>query len=207
MEDLNCTVRWKLSTSNGLPYGVGMQPELQGYGADLPVFGIKITAYLHAGLGTNHSCRLGLGMRGKGLTECAYRCGCCCNLFSTIRYCRRNGRMRTLIRHAGPNPASPIPALAVAMIQSSFCARLVTTVGGTALPPPRRCAASHAAIALPPVTVRTNGEQHVAGAPQTEPRPQNRLAMYIHAPGVRALTTAIRSWEVRTSFDVWLTFP
>ena len=137
-------------------------------------------------------------------SDCAYRCGCCCNLFSTIRYCRRNGRMRTLIRHAGPNPASPIPALAVAMIESSFCARLVTTVGGTALPPPRRCAASHAAIALPPVTVRTNEEQHVAGAPQTEPRPQNRLAMYSHAPGVRALTTAIPSWEVRTSFDVWL---
>ena len=133
----------------------------------------------------------------------AYRC-CCCNLFPTIRCCRRNGRMGTLIRHAGLNQAPPIVTLAVAMIQSPFRARLMSAIGGTALPPPRCCAASRTAIALPAVTVRTNEEQHVAGAAQTEPRPQNRLAMYSHAPGVRALTTAIPSWEVRTSFDVWL---
>lgn len=115
--------------------------------------------------------------------------------------------MGTLIRHAGQNPALPILALPVSMIQSSFRARLVSPIGCPALPPPRCCAARRTAIALPAVTVRTNEEQHVAGAAQTEPRPQNRLAMYSHAPGVRALTTAIRSWEVRTSFDVWLTFP
>ncbi len=115
--------------------------------------------------------------------------------------------MGTLIRHAGLRPASPILALSVAMIQSSFGARLVSAIGRAALSLPRCCAASRTAIALPAVTVRTNEEQHVAGAAQTEPRPQNRLAMYSHAPGVRALTTAVRSWEVRTSFDVWLTFP
>ena|SRR5882672_271512 len=141
---------------------------------------------------------------------CVYGYGCCCckcNLFSTIRCCRRDGRRGTLIRHAGLHPASPILALAVAMIQSSFRARLVSAVGRTALPPPRRYAASHTAIALPAVAVRTNKEQHVAGAAQTKPRPQNRLTMNSHAPGVRALTTVTRSWEVRTSFDVWLTFP
>jgi hypothetical protein len=111
--------------------------------------------------------------------------------------------MGTLIRHAGLNPALPIMTLAVAMIQSSFRARLVSAVGCTALPSPCCRAASRAAVSLPAVTVRTNEEQHVAGAAQTEPRPQNRFAMYSHAPGVRALTTAIRSWEVRTSFDVW----
>jgi hypothetical protein len=115
--------------------------------------------------------------------------------------------MGTLIRHAGLRTTLSILALPVSMIQSSFRTRLVSAVGCPALPPPRRCAASHAAIALPAVTVRTNEEQHIAGAAQTEPRPQNRLAMYSHAPGVRALTTAIRSWEFRTSFDVWLTFP
>ena len=151
--------------------------------------------------------KAGCGTDANGWRGCVYRYGCCCcNLFSTIRCCRRNGRRGTLIRHAGLNPAS-IPALSVAMIQSSFRARLVSAVGRTALPPPRRSAASHAAIALPAVAMRTNKKQHVAGAAQTEPRPQNRLAMYSHAPGVPALTTAIRSWEVRTSFDVWLTFP
>jgi len=115
--------------------------------------------------------------------------------------------MGTLIRHAGLRTTSPILALPVAMIQSSFRAALVPAIGRAALPPPRCCAADRTAIALPAVTVRTNEEQHVAGAAPTEPRPQNRLAMYGHAPGVRALTTSIRSWEVKTSFDVWLTFP
>jgi hypothetical protein len=148
--------------------------------------------------------RAGCGANANNWRD--YRCGCC-NLFSTIRYCRRNDRMGTLIRHAGLRTTLSILALPVSMIQSSFRTRLVSAVGCPALPPPRRCAASHAAIALPAVTVRTNEEQHIAGAAQTEPRPQNRLAMYSHAPGVRALTTAIRSWEFRTSFDVWLTFP
>jgi hypothetical protein len=155
--------------------------------------------------------KAGCGANANDWRGCGYRCRCgwgdLCNLLSTIRYCRRNDRMETLIRHAPPCPASPIPALPVAMVQSSFRTRLVSAVGCPALPPPRRCAASHTAIALPAVTVRTNEEQHVAGATQTEPRPKNRLAMYSHAPGVRALTTAVRSWEVRTSFDVWLTFP
>jgi len=115
--------------------------------------------------------------------------------------------MGTLIRHAGLGKTSPIPALPVAMIQSSFRAALMSAVGRAALPTSRCGAASRATVSLPAVTVRTNKEQHVAIATQTEPRPQNRLAMYSHAPGVRALTTAIRSWEVRTSFDVWLTFP
>jgi hypothetical protein len=38
-------------------------------GADLPVFGIKITAYLHADFRTDHSRHLRFGMRGKGLTK------------------------------------------------------------------------------------------------------------------------------------------
>ncbi len=113
--------------------------------------------------------------------------------------------MGTLIRHAGTT--LPVLALSVAMIQSSFRAALVTAIGRAPLSLPRCCAARRTAIALPAVTVRANEEQHVAGATQTESRPQNRLAMNSHAPGVRALTTAIGSWEVRTSFDVWLTFP
>jgi hypothetical protein len=153
--------------------------------------------------------KAGCGANANDWRACGYHCRCCnlCNLFSTIRYCRRSDRMGTLIRHAGLRPALPILALPVAMIQSSFRAALMTAIGRAALSLSRRCAANRTAIALPAVTVRTNEEQHGAGAAQTEPRPQNRLAMYSHAPGAGALTTAIRSWEVRTSFDVWLTFP
>ena len=155
--------------------------------------------------------KAGCGANANDRRGCGYRCRCCrsnlCNLFSTIRYCRRNDRMGTLIRHAGLRAALPIPALPVSMIQSSFRAALMTATGRAALSLPRCCAAGCTTIALPAVTVRANEEQHVAGAAQTEPRPQNRPAMNSHAPGVRALTTAIRSWELRTSFDVWLTFP
>jgi hypothetical protein len=109
-----------------------------------------------------------------------YRCRCC-NLFSTTRSCRRNDRRGTLIRHAGLRMTQPILALPVAMIQSSFRAALMTAIGRAALPPPRCGATSRTAIALSAVTVRTNEEQPVAGAAQTEPGPQNRLAMYRHA--------------------------
>ena len=148
--------------------------------------------------------KAGCGANANGRRGCGYRCRCG-YLFSTIRYWRRNDRMGTLIRHAG-RPASPILALSVAMIQLSFRAALMTAVGCAALSPPGRCTTGRAAVSLPAVTVRTNEEQHGATGAQTKSRPQNCLAMQSHAPGAVALTMASPSWEVKTSFDVWLTF-
>jgi hypothetical protein len=112
-----------------------------------------------------------------------------------------------MIRHAGVCLTLPIATLPVAMIQPAFGAALMAPVGFAALPPPRSRTACHATVALPSVTVRTDEKQYVASAALTKPRTENCLAMYRHAPCARALTVAIRSWDVRTSFDAWFAFP
>ena len=66
--------------------------------------------------------------------------------------------MGTLIRHAGLRPTLPIAAMPVAMIQTAFRAALVAAVGFAKLPPPRRCTACDATVALPAVAVRADEE-------------------------------------------------
>ena len=113
--------------------------------------------------------------------------------------------MGTLIRHAGLSlsMALTVVALPVAVVQFAFRAALMDAVGFTALPEPRGLAARLAAVALSAIAVRADEEQGVAIAAQTKPRTENRFAVFHHAPRGRTLTTAIISWQVRTSFDAW----
>lgn len=111
--------------------------------------------------------------------------------------------MGTLIRHAGLRLTLTVVALPVAMVEAAFRAALMAPVGFTALPSPRIRAAQPAAVALTSVTMRANKEQLIALAAVTKPRTQNRFAVFRHAPRGRALTTAIGSWQVRTSVDAW----
>ena len=64
----------------------------------------------------------------------------------------------TLIRHAGSDPASAILSLAVPVIESSFGALLVATVGEAPLLPIGLLAAQRAAVALSPVAVAADPE-------------------------------------------------
>jgi len=111
-----------------------------------------------------------------------------------------------MIRHPGLSLAPAVVALAVPVIQPALEAALMAAVGFTALPEAGRSAARLAAVALPAVTVRADEEQSIAIAAQTKPRKKNRSAVFRHAPSGRALTTAIRSWQVRTSFECVVTF-
>lgn len=112
--------------------------------------------------------------------------------------------MGTLIRHARPaGVAAPILLLAVAMVQTSFRTPLVAAVGRAPLPEPGFRAASMAAIALPAITVRTNPEHRVATTAAANPLPENYFAMSRHPCARAGLDNGNRSWQVRTSFDVW----
>jgi hypothetical protein len=89
------------------------------------------------------------------------------------------------------------------MIKPSFRTPLVAAVGAAALPAPRFGMASGAAIALPAITVSANPEHCVAS--NASPLTKDRLAMKIHTRRQQAgLDNGDRSWQVRTSFDVWL---
>ena len=72
------------------------------------------------------------------------------------------GTKGTLIRHAGIGSASAILALTVPMIESSFGALLVATVGAAPLLPIGLLAAQRAAVALSPVAVTTDPKQPAA---------------------------------------------
>ena len=109
--------------------------------------------------------------------------------------------MGTLIRHAGPS--APVFPLAVAMIESSFRALLVAAVGAAALPEPGFGAAGGTAIALPPIALLAEPEHRLASGAEANPLTKNDLAL-IHARRETGLDNGDRSWQVRTSFDVWL---
>lgn len=112
--------------------------------------------------------------------------------------------METLIRHARPaGLAVSISPLPVAMVQSAFQAPLVAAVGGASLPEPGFRAASGAAIALPAITVRANPERRVAATAAANPLLENHFAMRRHRCARAGLDNGNRSWQVRTSFDVW----
>ena len=108
--------------------------------------------------------------------------------------------MGTLIRHA--RPPAPVLPLAVAMIEPSFGATLVAAVGAAALPAPGFGAASGTAIALSAIAVSADPEHRVAS--NAGPLTKDCLAMKIHARRQAGLDNGDRSWQVRTSFDVWL---
>ena len=74
------------------------------------------------------------------------------------------GTKGTLIRHAGSDPTSAILSLAVPVIESSFGALLVATVGEAPLLPISLLAAQRAAVALSPVAVAADPKHFAASA-------------------------------------------
>jgi hypothetical protein len=108
--------------------------------------------------------------------------------------------MGTLIRHA--RPPTPVFPLAVPMIESAFRASLMATVGAATLPASGLGLARRTAIALSAIAVPADPEHCVAS--QTGPLTKDRLAMKIHARRHAGLDNGDRSWQVRTSSDVWL---
>ncbi|MFZ3342920.1 MAG: hypothetical protein WA213_18705 [Terriglobales bacterium] len=92
-----------------------------------------------------------------------------------------------------------VSALAVAVIESSFRASLVSVVGAAALPSPSLGAAGIAAVTLSPVAVPADPEDRVASDRRTNPLTKNDLAMPIHVRPEAGLDNGKRSWQVKTS--------
>jgi hypothetical protein len=78
--------------------------------------------------------------------------------------------------------ALAVRALPVPMIQPPLRTLLVPAVGGTALQTACFRSASEAAIALPPIAVRTNPEHRLASLAATDPPPENHFSMSRHPP-------------------------
>ena len=94
-----------------------------------------------------------------------------------------------------------VRTLPVAMIESAFGALLVPAVGGTALLAPGFHAAIRAAIALPPIAVRTNPEQCLALLAVTNSLPENDFAVNRHPPTQADFDNGNGSCHGRTSLD------
>jgi len=105
-----------------------------------------------------------------------------------------------LIRHANQagRPAFAVLALPIAMIQPAFEAALMPPVRCTVLMDPCLTTAGRAAVTLATITVGADEEQGRTSMAQTKPRAENRFAMNRHACRRRSLTTANRSWEVKS---------
>lgn len=73
------------------------------------------------------------------------------------------------------------------MIEPSFRALLVPSIGATPLAEPRLATAGEAAVALPAVTVRTQKEQRAAFAAKAKTLPKNCFAVSRHADSQAAL--------------------
>ena len=89
------------------------------------------------------------------------------------------------------------------MIEPSFLAQLVATIGAASLTEPGFSAASGAAIALSAITVFADPEHGAASVTTANSLPENRLAMKGHLRRQAGLDNGNRSWQVRTSFDDW----
>jgi hypothetical protein len=87
------------------------------------------------------------------------------------------------------------------MIEPSFLALLVPTIGGTALLPPGFRPASPAAIALPSITVRTNPEHRLASLTATNSLPENHISMNRHPPTQADFDNGNGSCHGRTSLN------
>jgi hypothetical protein len=90
------------------------------------------------------------------------------------------------------------------MIEPSFGASLVAMVSTTALTAAGFEAARFAAVTLSAVAVPTDPEHRVASGCRTNPLTKNHLAMTIHLRPEAGLDNGDRSWQVKTSFVVWL---
>lgn len=105
-----------------------------------------------------------------------------------------------MIRHVGAFLAPlPVVALAVAMIQPSFRAALMTLIGPPPLLSPRPFAAGLAAIAMSTVAVRAQEEGRQAVRAETGPLQQYR-SMRRHAcpqAGLFTVDTGTRSCQPR----------
>lgn len=95
----------------------------------------------------------------------------------------------------------PVRTLPVPMIEPAFRTPLVAAVGDAVLPPPGLRAASRAAIALPPIAVRTNPEHRLASLAAANPLPENHFAMNRHPPAQADFDNGNGSCQGRTSFD------
>ena len=95
----------------------------------------------------------------------------------------------------------PVRTLPVAMIEPAFGALLVPLVGGTALLAPGFHPAIPAAIALPPIAVRTNPEQRLASLAATNSLPENDFAMNRHPSTQADFDNGNGSCHGRTSLD------
>jgi hypothetical protein len=95
----------------------------------------------------------------------------------------------------------PVRTLPVPMIEPAFRTPLVAVVGDTVLLPPGFGAASCAAIALPPITVRTNPEHRLASLAAANPLPENHFALNRHPPAQADFDSGNGSCQGRTSFN------
>jgi hypothetical protein len=92
-----------------------------------------------------------------------------------------------------------VSALAVAMIEFSFGASLVSLIGAAALSAPGFNAAGIAAVALPAVVVPAYPEHRVAADNRKNTLTKDHLAMKIHVRPETRLDNGDRSWQAGTS--------
>jgi hypothetical protein len=86
------------------------------------------------------------------------------------------------------------------MIEPAFRTPLVAVVGETVLLPPGFGPASCAAIALAPITVRTNPEHRLASRAAANPLPENHFALNRHPSAQADFDSGNGSCQGRTSF-------
>ena len=89
---------------------------------------------------------------------------------STLEECRGCDRKGTLIRHP---PSFAVLALPVAMVEPSFRALLVPSVGTPPLTPSCQFAARGAAITVSTIAVRADEKRRLALWAKANPLPQN----------------------------------
>jgi hypothetical protein len=87
--------------------------------------------------------------------------------------------MGTLIRHARLSlpAAAPVFALSIAMIEPSFGALLVTSVGPTSLAEAGLLTTFVTAVALPAIAMRADKEHRVTLVAEADSLPEYRFAM------------------------------
>ena len=86
------------------------------------------------------------------------------------------------IRHGKSCVTFPVCPLPIPMIEPAFGTPLVPAVGISALLAPHFRAASHAAIALPSIAVRTKPEDRLASLAAANPLPENHFSLNRHPP-------------------------
>ena len=94
-----------------------------------------------------------------------------------------------------------VRTLPIPMIEPAFRTPLVAVVGDTVLPTSGFRAASCAAIALPPIAVRTNPEHRLASLAAANPLPENHFALNRHPPAQADFDSGNGSCQGRTSFN------